>query len=272
MLIVCFAVADTRSPAPLTALGLLRRGSFLLSALSLGFCNFAMFGLLFILPNYLETILGNSGLVGGLMIMPMVATAIAGAALSNRLSGRIGRSALIVCSLVLSAVGLLVANFTEPSSGYAPMAFGLALTGLGMGAGQPAALSLGMSEVPDGIASSGSALLTAIRQVCSVMGVAIIGSIVEVSYRTNGGNSGIMLPAEASDSVVGAFEAAKNFSGSAADQIRSAATGSYVTAMDHALIICSLLALILGITAGSVLRKKKRRMLSAAKTGGHYDR
>lgn len=263
ILMAWFVAIDVRSPSPLTTLALLKRNSFLLSALALGFCNFTMFGLLFILPNYLETILDNSGLVGGFMIMPMVAAAIAGAALSTRLSARMSQSTLIVCSLILSALGLFVANLTEPSSGYAPVALGLALTGLGMGAGQPVALSLGMSEVPSQNASSGSALLTAIRQVCSVMGIAIIGSIVEATYHTNIASMGSVFPTDASTSVASAFEIAKNVSGSAADQLRSAAAASYIAAMDHALIICSLLALALAIAAGMMLKRKNRRMLSA---------
>lgn len=76
-----FVFVVGRSDTQLTDLSLMRFTSFKVSSVALLLLNCAAFGVTFILPTYLEAVKGQNALTSGLMLMPMVAAAKAGAML-----------------------------------------------------------------------------------------------------------------------------------------------------------------------------------------------
>ena len=98
-----FAHHDLRSTNHLAELALLRIPSFASASLSLLALNLAVSGIMFVLPPYVETALGNDALTGALMLMPMVAAAMAGAALVQPAARRLGNRAIsAACAVPLS--------------------------------------------------------------------------------------------------------------------------------------------------------------------------
>lgn len=180
--IALFVRHDTRSSNPLAELGLLRISSFAASSVSLLALNLAVSGILFVLPSYVETALGNDALVGALMLMPMVIAAMAGSAVTRRIADGLGKRRACMGSLVLIALGLAIMAASTTLMGYPLMVVGQCGCGLGMGMGFPVMQGWGMERVPNRRAGGGSALISTFQQLGCLVGIGSLGSIVGSVY------------------------------------------------------------------------------------------
>ena len=165
VLLAVFVLVENRAKGKLTDLGLLARRGFRLPVLVLMLISCVLYGVLFAAPSYLQTVLGNDATTGGMMLMPVALTAVAGAVIAGRLS-RLGpiREFILPGALVLVAAGLWLCSMSTTTSGYTPMFWGLLVAGLGLGIGQSRGIEAGMSAVPEERSGAGAALLNSIRQ------------------------------------------------------------------------------------------------------------
>lgn len=227
--IALFVRHDTRSSNPLAELGLLRTPSFAAASMSLLALNLAISGILFVLPSYVETALGNGALVGALMLMPMVIAAMAGSAITKQVADGLGKRRACMGSLALIALGLVVMAVSTTLMGYPFMVVGQCACGLGMGMGLPTMQGWGMERVPNQRAGGGSALISTFQQLGCLVGIGSLGSIVGSVYAATcrGG------AAEGFASISLAFEAADTQSDVQAQAIRTAASGAYA----HAILV-----------------------------------
>ena len=80
-------------------------------------------------------------------------------------------------SLALVAAGLGLATRTALSSGAQMLVWGLVVAGVGLGLAQSFGIATAMDTVPAEAEGSGAALLNAVRQFGSVLGIAALGSV-----------------------------------------------------------------------------------------------
>ena len=243
LVIAVFVRRDTRSSNPLAELGLLRIPSFAAASLSLLALNVAISGIMFVLPAYVETALGNSALVGALMLMPMVVAAMVGAAITRKVSDRLGKRRACVASLVLIALGLAVMAASTAVAGYPLMVVGQCACGLGMAMGLPVMQGWAMERVPDRRRGGGSALVSTFQQLGCLIGIGALGSLVGSSYAAACRGTA----AEGFASISLAFEAADAQSASQAHVVRAAASSAYA----HAVLVafCAAAVVLLLIAA-----------------------
>jgi EmrB/QacA subfamily drug resistance transporter len=179
IVLASFLLIEYRSKAPLMPLGFLRRNS-ILGANTLGLLQVAAFvGMIFILTNYLQQMLGYSALSAGLAFVPMgVVFLVVSGFLSARLVNRFGIKPTLISGMTLQTIGyVLLSQFflTEGHFGglLAPMlliAFG---TGLGFTAINIAALT-GTRRGEEGLASG---LINTSRQIGGPIGLAVLLTI-----------------------------------------------------------------------------------------------
>lgn len=225
-----FAHYDLRSPNHLAELGLLRIPSFASASLSLLALNLAVSGIMFVLPPYVETALGNSALMGALMLMPMVSTTMAGAALVQPAARRLGKRCACVGSLAIIACGLTAMGVSTLAVGYYPlMAVGQCVCGLGMGVGFSTMQGWGMEQVPSERSGGGSALISTFQQIGCLLGVGCLGSLVGMTYASACAGSAAEGPA----TISMAFELAATQDVAQGQAIRAAATEAYA----HAILV-----------------------------------
>ena len=108
-----------------------RRFSAASGAIALAF--FALFGTIFFLTQYLQSVLGYSAFESGLRVMPVAAGLILGGPLSAKLSERIGTKRVVGAGLAFVSIGLTMLSGAEVDSGYGLVAAVLLVLGLGMG-------------------------------------------------------------------------------------------------------------------------------------------
>jgi hypothetical protein len=82
------------------------------------------------------------------------------------------------------AVALAVGTATSAASSTGFMSAWFAVTGLGLGLALPTMLNAALSALTPERSGSGSALMTAMRQVGATIGVAVLGTVLNTVYRS----------------------------------------------------------------------------------------
>ena len=169
---------ELRTPSPMLPMRLFRnRGFAATNAVSL-FMFFGMFGSIFLLAQFLQTVQGYSPLEAGLRTLPWTGMPVLVAPIAGALSDRIGGRPLLATGLALQALGLgWLAIVLTPTVAYAAVVPAFVLSGVGMGLFFAPVANLVLSSVrrsEEGIASGAN---NAIRELGGVFGIAVLGSV-----------------------------------------------------------------------------------------------
>ena len=136
------------------------------------------------------------------------------------------------------AAGLAVGATTSAASGSAFTATWYAVAGLGLGLAMPAAMNAALGALTAERSGSGSALITAMRQVGATIGVAVLGTVLLSAYRSQLDLGG--LPAAAAAAVrtgvgAGVAVAAALHSAALLGEVRAA----FAHGLDVMLAVCA---------------------------------
>jgi DHA2 family multidrug resistance protein-like MFS transporter len=230
-------LARRGGPEPLVDLGMFRSASFSWGTILATVVTFAMFGLLFTVPQYLQAVRGLDPQGAGVRLLPLIAGLIAGAALADRLVRPAGAKVTVAAGFALMAAGLIVGATTTTGSGDRFTAAWTAVVGLGLGFVMPAAMDAALGTLSADHSGVGAGLVQAVRQVGGTFGVAILGSVLNAGYRAR--LDGTALPPPAADAVRGSVSAGiavahRLGSPPLLDSVRSA----FVAGMDSTLWVC----------------------------------
>jgi DHA2 family methylenomycin A resistance protein-like MFS transporter len=173
-----FVTIEQRSRAPMLPLALLRNRDISASNLIGLAINFGLYGQLFVFSLYFQRSLGYSALQTGLALLPEGAAVAAGSFFSGRLIARHGPRPVLLGGLLMGSVGFAGLAAVGAHTAYALLVVPLLLTGYGMSTTMPAVTAAVLSAAPGNRAGISAALLNASRQVGSMLGVALLGSVV----------------------------------------------------------------------------------------------
>src|SRR6266511_1925573 len=241
--LVVFGWWQRRTDHPLVDLSLFRSASFTWGAVLATLTTFAMFGLLFAMPQYFQAVGGADSLGTGLRLLPIVGGLLVGARLSSRLAPGIGAKATVAVGFGLIAAGLAAGATTGAHSGYGYAAGWMAVAGAGLGFALPAAMDATRSALTAERSGVGSALVMALRQVGGTIGVALLGTVLNAGYRGRLDLAG--LPGTAADTVrrsVSAGVATAERLGSV--PMRDSVRAAFVHGMDAMLWVCGGVAVL----------------------------
>ncbi|GAA3472617.1 MFS transporter [Nonomuraea roseola] len=177
-----FVVWELRTPYPMVPLGLFRNRNFSGGSLSLTLVQVGNGGLLLVLTQYLQFVLGYTPTQTGLAFIPMAVAVLAFNTLGATLGQKIGNRPMTAAGLVVMAAGFGVLAIVSPADGFVVPATALVLIGAGSGLAMPAAIGALMGEVPAEQAGVGSALNDTIQQAGAALGVAVLGSVLAAGY------------------------------------------------------------------------------------------
>src|SRR6266508_1269978 len=252
LLIAAFVAWERRTAQPMIDLTLFARPRFLWGTVAMTVASFGLFGLLFVLPQYLQAVQGNDALGTGVRLLPMMAGLIVGARTSEKLGSRFGARVPVAGGLLVIAGGLAVGALTTVDSGYGFAALWLSIVGAGVGLTLAPAMDAVLGELPPERAGSGTALTMTLRQVGGALGVALLGSISAAAYTDRLHLAGLPGPvAEAArDSIAGAVVVAARLGSPA---LLADARGAYVHAMSVVLLVCVAITVLGGVLAARFL-------------------
>ncbi|MGC9669080.1 MFS transporter [Planosporangium sp. 12N6] len=261
-LLAVFVAWERRTAEPMIDLGLFARPRFLWGAAALTLATFALFGLLFVVPQYLQDVRGNDALGTGLRLLPMMAGLIIGARVSEMVGRGLGAKVPVTTGLLLIAGGLALGATTGVHNGYGHAAVWLTIVGCGTGLTLAPAMDAVLGDLPPERSGAGSALTMALRQVGGALGVALLGSLLAGAYTDRLVVTG--LPAQAADAARGSVAGAVAVAGRLHDAaLAASARTAYVHAMDVVLLACGGVALLGAVLTAAFLPSRAGRPATA---------
>lgn len=187
--LVCIGVfigGEKRAASPLVDLSLFRSRLFSMGILA-GLLSYAvLFGSLFLVPFYLERILGRSAADTGLLLSPIPLALAIMAPIAGLLTDRFGSRLPTSIGMFCAAIALLTFAIT-PAPGLVPTLFLLALLGSGLGLFTPPNNSAIMSTAPHHRLGTAGGILNMTRSVGTGLGVALTGAILTLALSAQTG-------------------------------------------------------------------------------------
>jgi EmrB/QacA subfamily drug resistance transporter len=178
VLTALFVLWELRIDAPMLPMGFFRNRVFALTNVASLFMFFGMFGSIFLLAQFFQTVQGYSPLASGLRILPWTAMPIFVAPIAGALSDRIGGHRLMGVGLFLQATGLgWIAHVSTPTTPYADLVAPFFISGIGMALFFAPVANLVLSSVRPQEEGQASGANNAIRELGGVFGVAVLASV-----------------------------------------------------------------------------------------------
>ncbi len=166
---------------PLVHLSLARVPTVRAGLIGLFSQNLILMGVFFVVPLYLQIVLGFDALKTGIKMLPISITMFLTAAVGSRLSSRFAVRSIVRAGLMVTLAAVLALLATiQPSLSSFGFAASMALLGVGMGLMVSQLGNVVQSSVEDSGRSEAGGLQYTGQQLGSALGVALIGAIVLV--------------------------------------------------------------------------------------------
>jgi EmrB/QacA subfamily drug resistance transporter len=178
VLLAGFVLWELRAESPMLPMRFFRNRTFAMTNLASLLMFFGMFGSIFLLAQFFQTVQGYSPFGSGLRILPWTAMPIFVAPIAGALSDRIGGRRIIATGLALQAVGLgWIAAVSTPTTPYGELVAPFVLSGVGMALFFAPVANVVLSSVRPEEEGQASGANNAIRELGGVFGVAVLASV-----------------------------------------------------------------------------------------------
>jgi EmrB/QacA subfamily drug resistance transporter len=261
-LLAAFLVREHRAAHPLIDPALFADRRFTWGTAATVAVSVALFGIMFTVPQYLQSVLGDDPISAGLRLLPMMAGLLVAGGAASPVTRAAGTKLTVAAGLALLTGGLAVLSQVHLATGYTVVAAGLALCGLGTGASIAAAMDAVMAAAGGDEAGTGASVNSTLRQVGGAIAIAVLGSVLSASYAHALQPALAALPAgeaaTARASINQAAQLARHLPAGGA--LQAAAGTAFLHGMSIVMLICAGLA---GLAALTTLRYLPARAASS---------
>lgn len=186
--------------------------------------QFIIMSTFFVLPLYLQTVLGYDSLQTGITILPLSLSLFVFALAGSTLAGRMSPKRIVEIGLIGMLIGeVLLIGFTGPNLRSLGFGVALALVGAGLGLLASQLGNINMSAVPPERGSEVGGLQGTAQNLGASLGTALIGSILIASLVSNFQTGVLANPALADVSAEIATTAEANANFVTTEQVRTGA-------------------------------------------------
>jgi EmrB/QacA subfamily drug resistance transporter len=176
--LVLFVLWELRAEAPMLPMRFFRNRVFTLANVASLLMFFGMFGSIFLLSQFFQTVQGYSPLGSGLRILPWTIMPMFVAPIAGALSDRVGGARLMGIGLTLQAAGLAsIAALSTPTAPYWQFVVPFMVSGIGMAMFWAPVANVVLAAVRKEEEGQASGTQNAIRELGGVFGVAVLASI-----------------------------------------------------------------------------------------------
>ena len=276
VLLGVFVLWERRVRFPMLDISFFRNPRFSAASGAIMLTFFAMFGSLFLLTQFLQSILGYTPLEAGIRLLPMAGVMLVISPLSAKLVERIGSKVVVATGLSVGAVGLIFASRLTAGASYPEVLVSLVVLAAGLALVMPPATESIMGSLPLAKAGVGSAVNDTTRQVGGALGVAVLGSVMSSTYgpRVTEAISGLPVSSEQAtaihDQIGAALRAASEIGGEPGRMLADAASSGFADGMSTAFIIGAA-ALALGAVIVALFLPARARDHEPAPAGAAGD-
>jgi EmrB/QacA subfamily drug resistance transporter len=247
VVIVLFVAWELRVDEPMLDIHFFRNPSFSTGSGGMILIFLSMFGVMFLLTQYFQLVLGYTALSAALRLLPMAPVMIIVGPLSPRFAARFGANRTVAFGMLSIATGMLLFHQIGLHTSYWYILVALIALVSGMALAMSPMTASIMSAVPARRAGAGSAMNDATRELGAALGIAVLGSIAASQYSSSlheVGNLSATARDTARASIAGALHVAHGLGGAASDALALAARHAFVDGLHVAVICAAILATI----------------------------
>jgi EmrB/QacA subfamily drug resistance transporter len=169
---------EKRAAAPMVPLRLFRSRTLSAANGASLLMYFGLFGSIFLLTQFLQTVQGYSPLQAGLRVLPWTLVPMFVAPAAGALSDRVGGGVLMAVGLAIEAAGLAwLALVAAPDVAYPSLIGAFILEGAGTGLFFAPVANVVLSAVPTEDEGKSSGVNNAVRELGGVFGIAVLASV-----------------------------------------------------------------------------------------------
>ncbi|MFI6287798.1 DHA2 family efflux MFS transporter permease subunit [Streptomyces sp. NPDC051018] len=268
--LIAFVPWELRRRHPLLDPRMFRHRGLSAGALVITAEALAMFGFFFLGLQYLQEILGYSPLKAGFAIMPLAVGAMLFSPSAPKVARRFGMRPVVGLGMALIAAGLAIMAVLDSGSGYLPVLCGALLMGSGIAFAATPATEAIVTALPPGKQGVASALNDITRELGGVLGIAILGSVFNSTYRREAADAAEGLPAPSSeairDSLVSALRIAGDLGGARGAELAEGARSAFTSGMADAVLGGFAVVVLGGAAAVWLMPRRARKPKTGADT------
>lgn len=210
-----FALWELRHPAPLLDIRLFAKRSLTSGSVTLLVWFGVQAGVFVVLFPFFQAVLGWSGLLATLGLMPMAILMMVSSAMAAQVAKGIGNRLTMALGMLLGGSGLaLMSMLVSVDAGYMGVLPGMIAMGLGMGLSMAPSTEAITSSLPRDRQGVASALNDVTREFGTSLGVALLGAMFTAGYGSAiaGRLAGVPedVAAEVSKGIAGALDLAND--------------------------------------------------------------
>jgi hypothetical protein len=231
---------------------------------------FGLLGLFFVMTQWLQFALGYSPLEAGLRVGPVALVLLFVAPASSLVARKIGTKPVVFSGLLLIALGLGLLSRTSVTGTYLDALPSLLLLGTGTGLALAPCIESVLGSLPREQAGVGSATSDTALQVGGALGVAVLGTALNLRYQNRLAPllAHQVVPAYVRQLILGSLGGAQavtaHVGGPSGIALAAAARSAFVSGMDLGLLTGSL---VVAVAAFVVLVSLPSRAPSTASSG-----
>jgi|BarGraIncu00431A_1022009.scaffolds.fasta_scaffold01217_12 MFS transporter, DHA2 family, multidrug resistance protein len=180
-----FVYRELTVDRPAVDLTLLRDRNFASGVLISGLLGMGLYSSMFLLPLFLQQLLGYSAFDAGLTLMPRSVAMGLTLPVAGRLYNRLGPRILVSTGLTCSAVSFVLMSRMSLDSGYADLFLTQALQGIGFGMTFVSVSTTALASIERRKMMAASGLYNVFRQVFGSVGVAVAATLFTRGQNSN---------------------------------------------------------------------------------------
>lgn len=209
---------------------------------------FSLIGFIYFVSQHLQLIAGYTPLQAGLLMTPGMLLTMGFGLFSVWLAKRFGSANIMILGLVFSAAAyaLVIMAGKNPSVILLMLAF--CILGIGIGMTETLSNDMALAAVPASKAGAASAISETAYEVGTVLGTAVLGTILNTVYSSNivmQGNLSAVQSEQASQTLGGAHQVAASLEPASAHALLESAAAAF----DHGVMYTAAIASVLSIIA-----------------------
>jgi EmrB/QacA subfamily drug resistance transporter len=185
MLLASFFTWELRSSHPMLDMHFFQNPRFSAASGAITLVFLALFGTLFLMTQYLQSVLGYSTVKAGAVLLPQAAVIMTFAPLSNVWVQRLGNKIVVAAGLLTVTTSMALFTTFQPNSSVLHVVGITMLMGLGMANVMAPCTDSIMGSLPRAKAGVGSAVNDTTRQMGGAVGVAVFGSIMASHFTSS---------------------------------------------------------------------------------------
>ncbi|MBN2168923.1 MAG: MFS transporter, partial [Actinobacteria bacterium] len=261
--IALFIWLELRTPNPLLEIRFFKIPEFSSGVLSIAIGFFALFGLLYVITMYIQSVLSYSPMKAGFALLPFAVVLLILSPVIPRFVRFLSARVVVASGLLLTGAGMLVFTRVSTTTAYPLILLGMLLVSIGMTSAQVPSSNAIMGSIPKEKAGEGSATNAAIRQIGSSLGIALIGGIAQLGYSSTITKSAAyqaLSPSaagQAGSGLAGALHIGSQM-GSSGDAIVEAAKSAFVRGLDASMFMTAIIAFIGALIAFRFIPRKMK--------------